>query len=456
MSKLRVLILGPDCHPDRVSIPRVTYRHAAALAKLHDVTLVVRPEVEADVRAAGAPFQAVEAVATPLLAGLFTRITNRFFKNDFNTQWRTAMAYPLAVAFEWKAWRRFRRRIRTGEFDVVIRVAPMSATLPSPFARFLRRGPIPFVVGPVNGGLPWPQGFPQLGRARERISALRGVYRHLPFAKSTYRQARAIIAASSQTCRELSIFSKNLFFIPENGVEADACDDSGGRPRADGPLEVLFTGGLLARKACDIAIKAATHLIQRGTARLTIIGDGPDRQKLEALAKSLGVADRVQFTGWLAHEEVLRRMRAADVFLFPSLRDFGGGVVFEALASGAVPVVVDFGGPGDIVNPAVGLKVPLTNASDVIARLEQALRTLAGDRELLQRLRKNGLEYARERLTWDAKARQTTQILEWVTGRAPRPQLPSPNHASAGASGPSAPSAPGGGAKSPAMASPNA
>ena len=43
-------------------------------------------------------------------------------------------------------------------------------------------------------------------------------------------------------------------------------------------------------------------------------------------------------------------MRSADVFLFPTLRDNGAGVVFEALASGAVPVVVDFGGPGDIVH----------------------------------------------------------------------------------------------------------
>ena len=55
-----------------------------------------------------------------------------------------------------------------------------------------------------------------------------------------------------------------------------------------------------------------------------------------------------------------QRMRSADVFVFPSLRDNGGGVVFEALAVGTVPVVVDFGGPGDIVLPDVGYKVPLT------------------------------------------------------------------------------------------------
>jgi hypothetical protein len=48
-----------------------------------------------------------------------------------------------------------------GDFDVVLRLLPISSVLASPFAFFLRRGPIPFVIGPINGGLPWPLGFSQ-------------------------------------------------------------------------------------------------------------------------------------------------------------------------------------------------------------------------------------------------------------------------------------------------------
>ena len=47
MGPLRILLLGPDCHPERVSIPRVTYYHAAALAQTTYVTLVARSSVEA-------------------------------------------------------------------------------------------------------------------------------------------------------------------------------------------------------------------------------------------------------------------------------------------------------------------------------------------------------------------------------------------------------------------------
>jgi glycosyltransferase involved in cell wall biosynthesis len=119
-------------------------------------------------------------------------------------------------------------------------------------------------------------------------------------------------------------------------------------------------------------------------------------------------------------------MRAADVFVFPTLRDNGAGVVFEALASGAVPVVADFGGPGDIVYPDVGYKVALTSESDVVAQMEKILSELAQDRELLQRLRQQGMIYARECLTWEAKARATTQVLDWVLRKAPKPDFAPP------------------------------
>ncbi len=81
----------------------------------------------------------------------------------------------------------------------------------------------------------------------------------------------------------------------------------------------------------------------------------------------------------------MRRLRSADVLVFPSIRDFGGGVVFEALSLGVVPVVADFGGPGDIVRPEVGYKVRLTNEGDVVSQIEEVLRGLVQDRDLLER-----------------------------------------------------------------------
>jgi glycosyltransferase involved in cell wall biosynthesis len=426
MSHLRILVLAPDCNPEQVSMPFVTYSHAAALAQLHDVTLVVRSPVEDAVRRAKAPFRAIVVARMPLLERIYAWTLHNVFKYNYDTQMLTAFLYPFSIAFEWCAWRQLRRRIFGGEFDVVLRVLPMSQVLPSPFAFFLRKGPIPFVLGPINGGLPWPPGFGQLKKQKEWISNLRELYRYLPFARSTYRHAAAIIANSSQTCAEFAAYRDKVFFVPENGVIRSLCSDDSRHPQANAKLELIFVGGLVPRKACDLALRAAAILLREDLARFTVVGDGPERNRLEQLVQSLGIEDAVSFRGWLGHEEVLTSLRSADVMVFPSVRDFGGGVVFEALAVGAVPVVVDFGGPGDIVHSEVGYKVPLTNEDEIVLEIERILADLAGNRQLLDSLRRQGMTYARECLTWDAKAKCVTRVLDWAVKRAPKPALPPP------------------------------
>jgi glycosyltransferase involved in cell wall biosynthesis len=425
-SRLRILLLGPECNPEEVSIPFVTYSHAAALAELHTVTLIARSSVEEPLRRAKALFHAIEIVRTPLLDCIFSWGFHRIFKRSYHSQALTVFRYPFALAFEWRAWQQLRRRIFSGEFDVVLRIAPLTAVLPSAFAFFLRNGPIPFVIGPLNGGLPWPAGFTQLENQREWISGLRNLYRFFPFARSTYRNSAAIIVASSQTYSEFAKYRDKVFFVPENGVSRALCYRAPATSRHNGKLQLIFVGGLLPIKACDLAIRAAAPLLRNGVARFTILGDGPERNRLEHLVRSLGIEKDVSFYGWVKHEDVLDRLQSADVMLFPSLRDFGGGVVFEALATGAVPIVADFGGPGDIVHPDVGFKARLTNEKDIVAQLERALTELVNDRNLLERLRKQGMLYARESLTWEAKAQDTTRVLLWVLQRGPKPNLRSP------------------------------
>lgn len=425
MSRLRILLLAPGCNPEEVSMPYVTYSHAAALAQLHDVALVVGSPTEDPVRRAKAPFRTIEVVRMPLLERIYAWSFRRIFKSNFDTQVVTAFSYPFSLAFEWHAWRQLRRRIFAGEFDVVLRIMPMTPVLPSPFAFFLRKGPIPFVIGPLNGGLPWPPGFRQLENQKEWVANLRNLYRYLPFARSTYRHAAAIIAASSQTYAEFAAYRDKLFFVPEPGIDRSLCSSDSRSPGPGLKLELIFVGGLVPRKACDLALRAAAPLLRSDLARFTVVGDGPERHRLEQLSRSLGIEKAVFFCGWLRHAEVLKHLRSADVLVFPSVRDNGAGVVFEALGTGAVPVVADFGGPGDIVHPGVGYKVPLTNEVDIVAQMEKILTELAHNRDRLEQLRRQGMAYVQERLTWDAKAQSVTRVLHWVL-RGPKPDLPPP------------------------------
>jgi len=432
MSFLRVLILAPDCNPDAVTTPQIAYAHAEALARLHSVTLVVRDANEQSVRRAGGAFHAIEGIRVPGLDQLYKWALRRIFKFDYGRQSLTAASYPLQIAFEWRAWLKLRSRILSRDFDVVLRILPIVPVLPSPFAFFLRKGPIPFVIGPLNGGLPWPEGFPQLDKQRREsgywVSNLRAFYRYMPFSRSTYGKAAAIIAGSSHTFSDFVTYRDKLFFVPgENGIDR-AVLNRRVRPRDshEGKLRLIFVGRLIPLKACDLALRAAAEILRAGAAHFTVVGDGPERENLHQLTKALGIDNAVIFTGWLGISDTFAQFQDADVLVFPSLREFGGGVVFEALALGVVPVVADFGGPGDIVTPEVGYKIPLLNEEDLILKLESVLKHLADDHNQLETLKQKGRVYARECLTWDEKARAVSEILYWVVGDGPKPSREPP------------------------------
>jgi len=426
MSRLRILVLAPGCDPEGITVPLVGYSHAEALARLHDVTLVTLWSSSDAVRRAHAPFRAIEVVRMPRLEYVYAWALRRIFKFNYRSQVLTAFGVPFALAFEWCTWRRMRERIFRCEFDVVLRLLPLSTVYPSPFAFFLRNGPVPFVIGPLNGGLPWPEGFSQADNQRQWISGFRNLYRFLPFARSTSRYAAAIITGSSHTHSEFAAYRDKLFYVPENGLNRSLCSDTWRGSERNGKLELIFVGGLVSYKACDLALRAAAQLLRNDSARFTVVGDGPERSRLEQLARSLGIEEAVCFRGWVSHGEVFKRLRLADVMVFPSVHEFGGAVVFEALAAGAVPVVADFGGPGDIVHPGIGYKVPLTTENDVVSQIEKILVGLSQDRDLLNRLRQQGMSSARECLTWDAKAQSVTRVLNWALRRGLKPDLPPP------------------------------
>jgi glycosyltransferase involved in cell wall biosynthesis len=426
MSRLRILVLAPDADPEGTCGPLLSFSQSEALARLHDVTLVIRSSREKSVRRRQGPLHSIEIIRLPRLEGIYAWSIRWLFRNQFTSRALTAFGYPFAVAFEWQAWRQIRARIRSGEYDVVLRLLPVPAVLPSPFAFFLRNGPVPFVIGPVSGGLPWPAGFSQADRAKEWISGLRNLYRFLPFARSTYRNAAAIIAGASQTYAEFALYREKLFFLLENGVSRSLCSDGLRTLERNGKLNLIFVGGPVPVKACDLALRAAAPLLRNDLAKFTVVGDGPERDRLERLTRSIGIDKAVSFCGWVSHDEAQQKLRQADVLVFPSVRDNSPAVVFEALAAGAVPVVVDFGGPGDTVRSEVGCKVPITNESDVVSRMEKILASLAQDRDLLNRLQQQGMSYARERLTWDAKAQTLTEIMRWALRQGPKPSLPPP------------------------------
>jgi glycosyltransferase involved in cell wall biosynthesis len=124
------------------------------------------------------------------------------------------------------------------------------------------------------------------------------------------------------------------------GIEADKI---GRLPSAAEGSDVIFAGRLLAYKNVDLLIRAVALLVREDPAlTLAIVGEGPEKPRLERLARDQGVEDNVRFLGFLEEEEELyARIAAAKVFVLPSEREGFGIVVIEANACGTPVVTVD-------------------------------------------------------------------------------------------------------------------
>ncbi len=428
MNKLRILMLAHHNNPDWISGPLVGYKHSRELCLMHDVTLVTHFRNVEHIRAKNLPWRDIHGISLGFWEDVHDWAFKHIFKENWGSQALTLFRIPFYLAFEWLAWRRYKKAVKSGAYDLVFRLTPVTPVFPSLFAKFTKKLKVPFVIGPVNGGLPWPKGYPKLVEEKSWISNLRFLYLYFPFARSTYRDASAIVAGSSHTYSEYTEYRDKLFFVPENGV-ADIGDWVKPPRDPSRKLQLLSVGRHMPMKAVDLAIKGAAPFMKKGLADFTIVGDGPERPYLEKLAKELGVD--VTFTGLIPHEETMEHFRRSDVLVFPSLREFGGGVVFEALSTGCVPIVSNFGGPGDIVlDGQTGFAIDLKDPDYTVAEITKRLEILLGDSALFDRMSKAGQDQARRELSWKGKAEAMTRIFYWVLGRGERPRLVPPSEVS--------------------------
>jgi len=430
--RLRVLVIAEAANPEWVSVPLVGWSHARALASVVSAHVVTQERNRLAIERAGwkegREFTILdsEALAGPMWK--FDRLVNRLTGLGWTTS--TALAAIPYYYFEHQLWQRFGDAIRRREFDIVHRVTPLSPTTPSVIAGRCRRAGVPFVWGPINGGIPWPPGFGKVIRAEgEWLSYVRGGYRLLPGYAATRRDAAAIIVASRASFDDLSGYQDKCVYIPENAIEPERFGMIGARPPSAGPLRVVFVGRLVPYKGADMLIEAAAPLVREGRVVVEIIGDGQQRQELERQIEAEGVQEGVVLAGWVANEKLAERLGRAEVFGFPSVREFGGGVVLEAMALGVVPVVVDYGGPGELVTPRTGFKVPIGPRASIVAGFRETLTNLTRDRGSLAAIARRARRRVDQHFTWKAKAEQVLEVYRWVLGRGSKPDfgLPFPD-----------------------------
>jgi len=412
--KKKVLLIMEQCNPEWASVPLLAYNFYREIRKRAHVTLVShernRQALE-KIRGGHEIAYIHEPEWLKKYYGVVSKITSR---GGVNWPLQHALSYPVYAAFNTAVHEKYGSLVARGDYDIVHSMTPVLPRYPVKIAEECRN--TPFVLGPVNGGVPFPKGFGGVARKEfAQFNFLRMFTKLIPGYAKTYRRADKILSGSTYTLEMIkdlfSLKKGQLELFHENGIPGEFIKKT---PKVAGEmLNLLFVGRLVAYKGADMAIDALASLPQAVKKRvtLTIVGGGPERDLLEKRAESLGVGNRIQFTGWVDQKQTLAYYRQGDLFCFPSIREFGGAVALEAMACGLPCIVPDYAGLGEYVTEQTGFKIPPLSREYLVNAIAEKITFLLENPGLRQQMSEQAIKRARG-YEWGTKADRMIEVYE--------------------------------------------
>ncbi|MEG4865405.1 MULTISPECIES: glycosyltransferase family 4 protein [unclassified Microcoleus] len=419
--KLKVLLIVEQCNPDWASVPLVGYNFFKNINNLADVTLVTHIRNKSALEK-HPEHENIVYLEEGKLTKQYYKIVEKITANGrVNWPLYNTLSYPIYEEFNQQVYQKFKGKILNGDYDIVHAITPMMPRYPFKVVSVCQQ--TPFILGPVNGGIPFPPGFQETAKQEfAQFNFLRAVGRALiPGYVDTYKKADKILAGSTYTLNML----KDLFAIPdqridlfyENGISEEFLNQTNIPIKDVSHINLLFVGRLVPYKCADIVIESIGKLDQaiKSKITLTIVGDGSERNNLENRVKKLDLGGIVSFAGWVNQQETLDYYRKADIFCFPSIREFGGAVVMEAMACGLPCIVANNGGIGEYVNEETGFKIEPISREYLTQELISKIKLLVEDDRLRESMSAKAMEKARE-FAWENKAIKIVEIYEKMLG----------------------------------------
>jgi glycosyltransferase involved in cell wall biosynthesis len=295
---------------------------------------------------------------------------------------------------------------------------PVSPKLPSMMFGLA----VPVVIGPMNGGMDYPPGYDTISRIeRVIVGILRWSAAFWNVVLPGKRRAALILVSNKRTYDALpsALKRKEVIELVENGVDLERfsirSNEAGDK---GGPLDIIFLGRLVDCKRVDLLLDAAERLRDESNFRIHVVGDGPERHALERKVKQAHLTGHVKFHGWLAQAEAAELVRSADVMVLPSMRECGGAVVMEAMASGVPVIAAKWGGPADYLTVQTGVLIEPGTPASFVAALADAIRWMADNPDARRKMGRAARRQVELHYDWRVKASTLLRIYEAVL-RAP-------------------------------------
>jgi glycosyltransferase involved in cell wall biosynthesis len=273
----------------------------------------------------------------------------------------------------------------------------------------LRAFDMPYVLGPLGGGLDTPPGFRREFREASAAAHLRVLdgwrLRHDSALREGIAGASLVLGVAPYVQENLARAGLgHVRFAPMLERSCGVLPELPQREAVPGRARLLHVGRVIRSKGLVDAIRALALLPDLPDVTLTSVGDGPELDPCREEARALGLSDRVTFRGRIPRDAVDREYAAADIFCFPSFREPMGGVLFEAMEWGLPIIAANRGGPQAIVDPGCGIQIDVETPEQLATDIAHAVRRLANDPELRHRLGEGARTRLRSFGTWDERA----------------------------------------------------
>lgn len=406
---MKVLVSAYSCEPGRGSEPGVGWNVIREVANYHEVWVLTRFDES------GAAIEA-ELARNPVPNLHFVYFNLPIWSGG----WRLGSNGAMQLHYYfWQIQAYFVARKLHGEigFDLLHHVTFVKYSNPS----FLSLLPVPFIWGPVGGGESAPKAFWQdfslRGKAYETIrDFVRWLGECDPFVHITAKRSVLARATTEDTAKRLyKMGATNVQVFSQVGLsKKEIARLTLHAMPATSPAKFISIGRLLHWKGFHLGLRAFAQADLPENTEYWLLGDGPECERLQALAAKLGIAHQVKFWGELPRDRAFDILGECNVLVHPSLHESGGFACLEAMAAGRPVICLDLGGPAVQVTQETGFKVPVQTPEQVVRDLAEAMTHLANDSDLRMRMGQAGQQRVSDVYSWETKGQSLAQLYEEI------------------------------------------
>lgn len=411
---MKILLSAFACAPGQGSEPGLGWGVVSSIASEHDVWVLTHPFHQPQ-------------IAPVLRAGTLGNVRFMFPRSRIgesprwdleaggSTGGRGLLFYPHYVGWQVAAFQLARQLHQSIGFDLVHHVTYANSWLPSCMGWLAA----PFIWS-AGAREHTPRVFlSEMSRHARRAEVTRNLAMTVLGEATHYitaKRADLILTASDPRCWAPGLPVRRF---QVGGVLPGELDRFAAiAERHERPFRVASIGRLLGWKGFGMGLRAFAQLRRTvPDSEYWVVGNGPERGALEALAHRLGCAESVRFKGWLPREEVLEVLANTDVLLHPSLHEQFGFVLLEAMAAGRPVICLAAGGPTELVGTQGGIVVDVHSPRQVVADLAHALEELALDPAKRLELGRSSRQWVLSNWTWDRTAARLQACYDVVTRR---------------------------------------